>query len=478
MAMRTLATTLATLAAILPAADDGAGRAREELRAIAPEVSRLGHAFNLVHEVVAPSVVAIHIRANVPVAVGRRGLRLLFAEKEVEVGEGSGFVIRSDASRSWILTNAHVVLQTDDDQRYLRDARGAPLAQDRLRIELADGREVDALLAGAAIESDLAVLTVPLPHLPAVEWADSDHVRVGDWVLALGYPLGVGYSASAGIVSATDRSTGVYRPIGGIESFIQTDAAINPGNSGGPLVDIQGRILGVNSNIKSTTGASIGLGFAIPANLARRVAEDLAEHGAVRWGALGITIPPGDLSAEQLARLGVPPPGGVPIAAVIPGAPAAAAGLRAGDFVLSVNGVRVRNQMQFSARVRSCRIGERVTLGLWRGGKELAITVEPAAKEDVDALARRAEDEAAGGGVALPLLGLRLRDDRKPGLVVTAVDPNGPAAAAGLAVGDRLLAERSHGELHTEADARALARRTEAVLQVARDGRAYWLRVR
>ncbi|MCK6491359.1 MAG: trypsin-like peptidase domain-containing protein [Planctomycetes bacterium] len=456
----------------LPALDDAArSKARDELKVLGPEIARLSRAFNLIHEVVAPSVVAVHIRANVSVPVGRRGFRLLFAEQEVEVGEGSGFVFRSDDKRSLILTNAHVVLQTNEDQRFVRDARGNPLVHDRLRIELNDGREVDAEFVGGTLESDLAVLSVPLPRLPAVDWADSDRVHVGDWVVALGYPLGVGYSASQGIISATDRSTGVYRSMGGIESFIQTDAAINPGNSGGPLVDIQGRIIGVNSAIKSTTGASIGLGFAIPANLARRIAEDLVDHGAVRWPAIGVNMPPQDLTAEQLAKLGVPPPGGAPVAGVVPASPAAEAGLRSGDFILALNGVRVRNQMQFSARLRACRIGEPVALTLWRGGQEVKAQLVPVGREELERLAQ-------GDGVELAGFGMRLNDDRKPGLLVSWADPEGPAAAAGIKPGDRVLGERTLGALHTEADARQLARRSELVLQLVRDGKGFWARVK
>jgi S1-C subfamily serine protease len=469
-----LAFCLAASASAAALDDGGRSRAREELKVLGPEIARLSRAFNLIHEVVAPSVVAIHIRANVSVPVARRGLRLLFAEQEVEVGEGSGFVFRSDARRSLILTNAHVVLQTDEEQRFVRDARGNPLVHERLRVELNDGREVDAEFVGGTLASDLAVLSVPLPGLPAVEWADSDRAHVGDWVVALGYPLGVGYSASQGIISATDRSTGVYRSMGGVESFIQTDAAINPGNSGGPLVDIQGRIIGVNSAIKSTTGASIGLGFAIPANLARRIAEDLVEHGAVRWPAIGVSIPSQDLTAEQFARLGVPPPGGVPVAGVVADSPAAKGGLRSGDFILALNGVRIRNQMQFTARLRACRIGEAVAITVWRGGKELDLHLTPVGEAELKQL----ELASGSAGVELAGFGLRLVDDRRPGLVVAALDPAGPAAAAGLQVGDRLLAERSHGALHTEADARQLARRPELVLQASRDGKGFLVRIR
>jgi S1-C subfamily serine protease len=481
--MRHLSTVLAPLLALALgchgfAADaPDPAKAKAELLQLAPEIAKLSRVFNLVHEVVAPSVVAIHTRANRPQIVGRGpfgGLRI--AEREVEVGEGSGFVVRSDAQQSWVLTNAHVVLQTNEEQRFVRDNRGAAVAFDRLRVELNDGREIDAELVGHSLDTDLAIVRIPLA-LPAVEWADSDKVHVGDWVVALGYPLGVGYSASSGIVSATERSTGVYRSLGGIESFIQTDAAINPGNSGGPLVNTAGQIIGVNSNIKSTTGVSIGLGFAITANLARRVAEDLINHGEVRWPAIGITMPPDELSAEDLEKLGVPFAGGAPITGVYAGTPAATAGLKPGDFLTSINGVRVRNQMQFSARLRTCRIGDAVTLTLWRNGSESQITVTPVSRDELDQIAR-ANGAAEGIGTVLPGFGMRLADDRRPGLVVTQIDRDGLAARAGLSAGDRILAERGAGALEAEADLAALGERREVVLQILKDGRTFWLRLK
>ena len=448
---------------------------RAELQALAPEVAKLSRAFNLVHEVVAPSVVSIHTRANQRQVVGRGPFgSLRIAEREVEVGEGSGFAVKTYGTTTWILTNAHVVLQTNDEQRFLRDNQGQPVGYDRLRVELNDGREVDAELVGHSLDTDLAVVKVPVA-MPPVEWADSDKVHVGDWVVALGYPLGVGYSASSGIVSATERSTGVYRSLGGIESFIQTDAAINPGNSGGPLVDLYGRINGVNSNIKSTTGVSIGLGFAIPSNLARRVAEDLIAHGAVSWPAIGVEMPPQELSAEAIEKLGVPHPGGAPLVRVFPNTPAAQAGLQPGDFVLAINGVRVRNQMQFSARLRATHVGDEVTLAVWRGGKELAINLRPIAREAFDAQARARPLDA---GTALAGFGLRLADDGRTGLVISSVDEDGLAQRAGLEPGNRVLAERSAGPMHHESDLEALAGRRELILNVLKDGRSFWLRMK
>ena len=449
-------------------------KAKEELRVAGTELQRLSRVFNLVHEVVAPSVVAIHTRSQeaVPYRTPFGGV-FFGGSREVEVGEGSGFVVASDDKASYIVTNSHVVLRMNERQQFERDRNGRYLGYDRITVELNDGREWNAEYVGWSVETDLALLKVPLGKLPPVEWADSDKVHVGDWVVALGYPLGVGYSATSGIVSATERSTGIYKPIGGFESFIQTDAAINPGNSGGPLVDIAGRIVGVNSNILSRTGSNIGLGFAIPANLARRVAEDLLRHGEVKWPGIGVDAE--ELNPEQSAGLGLAPSTSVRFAHVYPETPAERGGLQTGDIVTAVGGVKIAGQMQFRARLAACRIGQEVPLTIWRGGKVLEKMVVPVALEDIKK--KRAEIKAEDE-VDLKSFGLRVGTDGQPGLVVTEVDPRGLAAQAGIEPGDRIMAERTAGNLKTSEDAKPLARRQEITIQVYKDGRAFWLRMR
>ncbi len=449
-------------------------KAREELRTVGGELQRLSHVFNLVHEVVAPSVVAIHTRSQeaVPYRTPFGGV-FFGGSREVEVGEGSGFVFHADDKASYIMTNSHVVLRMNEQQQFERDRNGRYIGYERITIELNDGREIDAEYVGWSVETDLAVLKIPMQKLPTTEWADSDKVRVGDWVVALGYPLGVGYSATSGIVSATDRSTGIYRPVGGFESFIQTDAAINPGNSGGPLVDLTGHIVGVNSNILSRTGSNIGLGFAIPANLVKRVGEDLLAHGEVHWPGIGVDAE--EISADQTQVLGLPTVTAVRLAHVYPDTPAAAGGLENGDIVLSVGGVKIGGQMQFRSRLAACRIGQEVALTVWRGGKVLDRSVVPVALEEIKKkrAAIKAEDE-----VDLKAFGLRLGSDGQPGLVITEIDPKGLAGQAGLEAGDRLLAERTVGALKTADDAKPLARRQEVTVQVMKDGRVFWLRMR
>jgi S1-C subfamily serine protease len=462
-------------AGLCPAPDDTQRELlRSELRKASEELARMSRAVNLIHELVAPSVVSIHTREQQRLANLFSG-RLI--TREVEVGEGSGFVFHSDATGSWILTNSHVVLQTNNEQQFIQGRNGQPVGYDRIKVVLTDTRELDAEYVGVYLESDLAVLKVTEPHLPALEWADSDGAKVGDWVVALGYPLGVGYSATSGIISATDRSTGIYQGIGGFDSFIQTDAAINPGNSGGPLVDLHGQVVGINASIISKTGSNIGLGFAIPANLARRVADDLRQHGRVRRPMVGVSLD--DLPPAKAKAMGLPQAQSVIITGVVPESPAAAAGLESGDVILAINRTRIVSLQQFQARVASSTLGQPITLRVWRSGKEIDQAVVPIAEDEIRSkLANAARDTALRRGTALEGFGVWLAADDQAGLRITAVEPGSVAEQAKLKPGDRLLNERAHGPLRTTDDATALGGRRELVLQVYQEGRSFWLRLR
>lgn len=448
------------LPGLAPAVEDR-DKAKAELRRIAAEANLLSRAFNLVHEIVGESVVSIHTKGTVPVRDWYTGR---IARREVDVGEGSGFVIHSDDKASFILTNSHVVLQTNQQQEFVMGANGQPVGYDRVLVKLRDGREVEGAYVGFYPRSDLAVMKITIPRLPAIEWADSDQTRVGDWVVALGYPLAVGYSATAGIVSATDRSTGIYGQ-GGFDSFVQTDAAINPGNSGGPLVDLQGRVVGVNSNIISRTGANIGLGFAIPSNHAKRIADDLIKFGRVHRSVIGVQY-----DEEVRDRTA--------IIAVVPGSPAALGGMKPGDVVVAVDQYRVAGPQQFQSRMSTYRIGDKVPLKVLREGKELVLHIAPVSEDDLTRQLEKAAGETATRRVVLAHLGMSVAEDGQPGLLITAVDGEGVAAAANLVPGDRLMHEKSVGPLRTTEDARQLEHRREVVVQVAKDGRHFWLRMR
>jgi len=474
--MRLMRLTLA-LAAVAGLAGGEAEERREEIRGELQQLAERTHlskAFNLIHELVAPSVVSIHINQQRLTWNRSEGT---IERREVEVGEGSGFVVHSDDEHSYLLTNAHVALQSNRNQEFIRDHQDRPVWHSLIRVVLNDKRMYEGIPVGVDPETDIAVLKIAEPGLPAIEWGDSDEVEVGDWVLALGYPLGVGYSASAGIISATGRSTGIYRAEQGYEAFLQTDAAINPGNSGGPLVDVRGRIVGVNSNIISGHGKNIGIGFAIVSNLARTVAEDIIADGRVSRPMIGIQM--SVLAPADVEELGLERPRGVKIEFVMPKSPAEEAGLEAGDVVVGVDGREVAGMQQFRTRIASARIGQTVEVAVLRDGEERNLAVEPMSWE---AYHRLVADGPAGerlGVVGLASFGFKIRKDHLRGVKVVGVEEGGPAAEAGLRVGDRILRVGGLGFVENADDLAALDERAdELVMEVYRRNRVVLMRIR
>jgi Do/DeqQ family serine protease len=261
-------------------------------------------------------------------------------------GLGSGVVVTPDGT---ILTNHHVVDGAEE-----------------IRVELSDGRILEAQVVGSDPPSDLAVLRVQGSSLPVLGLGDSDQARVGDVVLAIGNPLSIGQTVTAGIISAKGRTTGLSD--GSFESFIQTDAAINQGNSGGALVNTAGELIGINSQILSPTGVNIGIGFAIPSNMARNVMGQLIASGRVRRGRLGVAI--GPVTTEAAEAAGLSTTRGVLIAGVEPGSAAASAGLREGDIVTAVNGTVVNESNTLRNLIASAGPGAEVTLSVRRGRDE------------------------------------------------------------------------------------------------------------
>ena len=227
---------------------------------------------------------------------------------------GSGVIV--DKDKGYVVTNNHVI----------KDA-------DRIMVRLGPGDDVRARLVGADPKSDLAVLQIKADMIVQAEWGDSDKLDTGDWVLAIGSPLGLDHSVSAGIVSATERN-GFGRSE--YESFIQTDAAINPGNSGGPLVNLAGKVVGINTALISQSGAYEGIGLAIPSSLARRVAEGLIKNGKVARGYLGVMLYRGRLDTTQARKLSLPSNKGALVMEVQPGSPAAQVGLKANDVIVKI----------------------------------------------------------------------------------------------------------------------------------------------
>jgi len=264
-------------------------------------------------------------------------------------GLGSGVIISTDG---YILTNHHVV-------------DGA----EQIKVDLNDNRTLDAKVVGSDQPSDLAVLKVDAANLPVLALGDSDKVRVGDVVLAIGNPLGIGQTVTMGIISAKGRQTGMSS--GSFEDFLQTDAPINQGNSGGALVSTNSELVGINSQILSPSGGSIGIGFAIPSNMARTITDTLVKTGKVRRGQLGITVV--KLNSEPAKQLGIKETKGVGVAQVQPGSAADRAGLRKGDVITSFNGVEMTDPNVFRNLVASTAPGTDVSLTVIRDGREQQI---------------------------------------------------------------------------------------------------------
>jgi Do/DeqQ family serine protease len=274
------------------------------------------------------------------------------AQREPQVGLGSGVIVSADG---YLLTNNHVIDGADE-----------------IRVRLADGREAQAKLVGTDPDSDVAVLKINLDHLPAVSLGNIDELQVGDAVLAIGNPFNVGQTVTSGIVSALGRNG---LGLSTFENFIQTDAAINPGNSGGALIDINGNLIGINTAIYSQSGGSMGIGFAIPIDLARQVMDALVKDGQVTRGWIGVQ--PRDLDPEFAQSFHLPVSEGVLITGVLQDGPASRAGMKPGDVVVKIAGKPVHNTSQLLLAVASLKPGESAAIGVQRGQEavELSVTV-------------------------------------------------------------------------------------------------------
>jgi serine protease Do len=380
---------------------------------------------------------------------------------------GSGFII--DPS-GLVVTNNHVIADADE-----------------ITVTLQDGQAFKAEVVGTDTKGDVSLLRIKAPKpLPAVSFGNSDGMRVGDWVLAIGNPLGLGGTVTAGIVSARSRNINA----GPYDDFIQTDAAINKGNSGGPLFNTKGEVIGINTAIYSQSGGSIGIGFAIPANQAQKVVLDLQKYGKTRRAWLGVHIQ--SVTDEIAESLGLKDHNGALIADVTPNGPAAKAGLKSGDVILKFDGKDVNEFARLPRIVSETAINKEVEVDLLRDGKKMAIKVTVAEMPD-DKDIEQAQNEkpegkkkdssannVAGLGFSVTAVTPALKEkydlpaDAK-GLVVTDVKPNSAAADRGLRPGDVILEAaqepvKTLADLNGKIDAAKKADRKSVLLLVQSDG--------
>jgi Do/DeqQ family serine protease len=423
--MRTTLALLLVFVSVLPAVAEQRVQPKVDARAV---LRALEDAFSAVADRVTPAVVNVTTvpkRSAAPEETPER-FREFFGEefyeryfrqrpREEARASGSGVIV--DA-KGYILTNNHVIENAQD-----------------INVRLTDGRKLSAKLVGRDPKTDLAVLKVDTPGpLPTAELGDSDHLRVGQWAIAIGNPFGLDRTVTVGIISATARTrVGVAQ----YENFIQTDASINPGNSGGPLLNLDGKVIGINTAI---VAAGQGIGFSIPINQARDVMRQLIAGGRVVRGWLGVAIQ--DVTDELASTFGVKEREGVLVSDVMKGGPADVAGVRPGDVIVELDGGAIKEVPELQRRVAGVAPGQTARLTVMRDGKPVRLGVKIAEMPPDEPAAAAAPDEEGWGLGVEPLsadAALRLNLPTTRGLLVTDVTPGSPADRAGLRRGDVIV---------------------------------------
>ena len=394
-------------------------RAGRRHAAFAGRSATSSDAFAAVAEKVSPSVVQIEVsvREETP-QVGRWYKSPTGSETPVQRGMGSGVIFSADGA---ILTNNHVV----------EDALS-------VTVRLRDGRILPARIVGRDPSTDLALVRVEAKNLTPAKFADSDSARVGEWVVAIGSPFGLGYTVTTGVVSAKGRG-GVG--VNSVEDYLQTDASINPGNSGGPLVNLDGQVLGINTMI---VGRGQGIGFAVPSNLARRTADQLAKTGRVQRAWIGVGIQ--DVTPEIAVELKVDPGAGALVNSVAADGPGAKAQLHPGDVVATVNGKKVRDAQELIRELLARDVGQTVSLEVIRGGKHYTTKAELTARpEPAISPAPAQQDAPQSQGLGLALRDLTPEQSVQMGLppkslaAIAQVTPGSAGDRAGLRTGDIII---------------------------------------
>jgi Do/DeqQ family serine protease len=407
-----------------------------------------------------PSVVNIFTRTRVAVQqsplLADPFFRRFFSLPETQPRErteqslGSGVVV--DGARGYIVTNHHVIDKADE-----------------ISVNLHDGRTLKATLVGSDPETDIAVLKVENGTLAALPMSDSERLRVGDFVVAIGNPFGLGQTVTSGIVSALGRSG---LGIEGYEDFIQTDASINPGNSGGALVNLRGELVGINTAILSRSGGNVGIGFAIPINMVSEIMGQLIEHGEVRRGSMGAQAQ--DLTPELAAAFAIELHQGAVVTQVSNGSPAAKAGLKTGDVITQINGRTIKDASDVRNRIGLLRIGERVEMRIVRNGKPQTLRTVIEEPELVAVAGEKLHPRL--GGAVLANVSEETVSGRVEGVVVAQVTAGSAAMVAGLRKGD-LIAQANRREVRNLEELQAVVRADSALLLniQRRDGALYLL---
>jgi serine protease Do len=371
-------------------------------------------------------------------------------------GKGSGFIVSKEGH---VLTNNHVV-------------EGA----DKITVTLSDGRQFDAKIVGRDPTFDLAVIKITASDLPVLPLGDSDAIQVGEWVVAIGNPFGLEHTVTVGVISAKNRSIRAGNL--SFDGFLQTDAAINPGNSGGPLLDLDGKVVGINTAI---IPYAQGIGFAIPVNMAKSVMDDLVSYGRVRRGWLGVYLQP--LTKDFAKAYGIKIDKGAVVADVVSGSPADKAGIKRGDVITGIDGAEIKDPQDLVFQIRKRMAGDRVNLEVVNqsGRRSIAVTLGEIPGQSEEPRTRRTSLEESLGVEVSPVTPTLKEEFSLPdqrGLVVTKVKSGSPADRVGLREGDMILEANGSAIESVEDLERASQSRDIVVLLVWRNGRTFFVSLR